>query len=89
MDNFYNNAFEHGAKFIQYNFVNENELLISSDSQKIPEDLYDKVFELGFSTKDKGTGIGLDQIKGFLSKSKYSIKIENNESLVTFKIYRG
>ncbi|MBN6533572.1 ATP-binding protein [Acinetobacter pittii] len=89
LDNFYNNAFEHGAKFIQYNFVNENELLISSDSQKIPEDLYDKVFELGFSTKDKGTGIGLDQIKGFLSKSKYSIKIENNESLVTFKIYRG
>lgn len=89
LDNFYNNAFEHGAKFIQFNFINENELLISSDSQKIPEDLYDKVFELGFSTKSKGTGIGLDQIKSFLSKSKYFIKIEDNQNLVTFKIYRG
>lgn len=89
LDNFYNNAFEHGAKFIQYNFINEDELLISSDSRKIPEDLYDKIFELGFSTKTKGTGIGLDQIKSFLRKSKYSIKIEDHENLVSFKIYRG
>lgn len=89
LDNFYNNAYEHDAKFIQFNFNSMNELLISSDSKTIPIELKDKIFELGFSTKVKGTGIGLNQIKSFFKKSKYSIELIDASELVTFRVFRG
>ncbi|MDH0031364.1 MULTISPECIES: ATP-binding protein [unclassified Acinetobacter] len=89
LDNFYNNALSHGAKFLQFDFIKDNELLISSDSEKIPKNLFEKVFELGFSTKIRGTGIGLDQVRNFFKKSKYSIKLVDSVDLVTFRVFKG
>lgn len=89
LDNFYNNAFEHGAGFIQFDFDNNDSLYISSDSEVIKKENFTRVFELGFSTKETGTGIGLNQIKIFLEKSGYNIRILDNSELVTFQIYKG
>lgn len=86
LDNLYNNAIEHNAKFLQFNFENDNEFFISSNSTEIPKNLFDKVFELGFSTKLNGTGIGLDQIKNFFKKSNFSIELVDKDNLVTFKV---
>lgn len=89
LDNFYNNAFEHGAGFIQFDFDDNDSLYISSDSEVIKKENFTRVFELGFSTKETGTGIGLNQIKIFLEKSGYNIRILDNSELVTFQIYKG
>ncbi|WP_335969037.1 ATP-binding protein [Acinetobacter bereziniae] len=88
LDNFYNNAYEHGADFIQFDFNDTDNLYISSNSVLISKENFTKVFELGFSTKDNGTGIGLNQIKSFLKKSGFDIHISDNQKLVTFEIYK-
>lgn len=84
-ENFYRNAGEHGATFIEL-FFEQEALIISSDSTPIADSNLEKIFELGFSTKPNGTGIGLNQIKEFLRRSKLSIKAENFNSLVRFRI---
>ena len=88
LDNFYNNAYEHGASFIQFEFKNTHELFVSSNSHEIEEENYDKIFELGFSTKASGTGIGLNQIKTFLNKSGFSINISRECEIVTFVVFK-
>jgi len=69
-------------------FVQQSPLHISSNSELISKENFSKVFELGFSTKDNGTGIGLNQIKSFLKKSGFDIHILDNHKLVTFEIYK-
>ncbi|ENW48173.1 ATP-binding protein [Acinetobacter baumannii] len=88
VDNFINNAEEHGAKFIEFEF-NDNSLLVKSDSKLIDDKLLEKVFELGVSTKHNGTGIGLNQIEKSLRKLNMSINVKNENNLVCFEIFRG
>lgn len=85
IDNFINNAEEHNASLIEFEF-NDNEILVKSNSSAIDENNLEKVFELGFSTKNQGTGIGLSQVKSFLKKVNMSISVTNINSLVCFLI---
>ena len=48
-----------------------------------------KIFELGFSTKDGGTGIGLYQIKRILNKYNWEISVNNQSDGVVFIIEVG
>ena len=48
--------------------------------------LMETIFELGFSTKANGTGIGLSQIKSFLSDVNFQVTAENTNNLVCFTI---
>lgn len=86
VENFYKNAFEHGATFIQFDFY-ENKLEIISDSQPIDDINLNLIFQLGFSTKQNGTGIGLYQIKNFVEDVKLNIQVTNKDGLVCFIIY--
>lgn len=88
VDNFINNAEEHGAKYIEFEFK-EKTLLIKSDSSAIESDLLEKVFQLGVSTKKNGTGIGLNQIQKSLKKLKMTISVRNENNLVCFEVFRG
>lgn len=88
VDNFINNAEEHGAKFIEFEFK-DNSLLVKSDSKLIDDNLLEKVFELGVSTKYNGTGIGLNQIEKSLKKLDMSIVVRNEDNLVCFEILKG
>lgn len=88
VDNFINNAEEHGAKYIEFEFK-EKKLLIKSDSSAIESDLLEKVFQLGVSTKKNGTGIGLNQIQKSLKKLKMTISVRNENNLVCFEVFRG
>ena len=88
LENFYNNAEEHSATYIQFNFKN-NQIDITSNSSPISEDNLERIFELGFSTKENGTGIGLDQIRTFLKdKCKLKIRALNLQNEVNFQIYK-
>lgn len=48
-----------------------------------------RVFELGFTTKNNGTGIGLNQIKTFMNKHKMDIKVKDTEDNVQFIILKN
>ena len=85
LENFYRNAYEHKATYLQLVFKNES-FEITSNSSLIPEDSLPKVFELGFTTKPQGTGIGLNQVFNFLTKCKLKIQALNFNNEVCFKI---
>ncbi|MGM8939725.1 ATP-binding protein [Psychrobacter glaciei] len=85
IENFYRNAFEHGASFIDFTYY-ENHIEITSDSELIDESLVGTIFELGFSTKKNGTGIGLSQVRSFLLDNDFQVTAKNTNNLVCFTI---
>lgn len=85
LENFYRNAIEHNASFLQLMFK-EDCFELSSDSVPIAVENLKRVFELGFSTKEHGTGIGLNQVKNFLTKFKLEIEVVNTNNQVIFRI---
>lgn len=85
IENFYQNALEHNANFLDIIFY-ENCITISSDSTLIEPQNRERVFELGFTTKDNGTGIGLNQIKTFMNKHKMNIEVKDTDDNVQFVI---
>lgn len=87
IENFYQNALEHNANYLDVIFY-ENCITISSDSTLIEPQNRKRVFELGFTTKNNGTGIGLNQIKTFMNKHKMDIKVKDTEDNVQFIILK-
>lgn len=85
LDNFYQNAREHNAKFLDILFE-ENKIIFSSDSNKIDKLHLKNIFNLGYSTKPNGTGIGLHQIKQFFDKINCDISVEQPDNLVNFVV---
>lgn len=85
LDNFYQNAKEHKASFLDILFE-ENKIIFSSDSNKIDKLHLKNIFNLGYSTKPNGTGIGLHQISNFFNKSECDISVEQPNNLVNFVV---
>ena len=85
LENFYENASEHNATILDIMFY-EDSFTVSSDSTPVPDNSLINIFELGFSTKTHGTGIGLNQISQFLKKSRMMIKASNIDNMVQFTI---
>lgn len=87
LDNFYINAIEHSANYMELIFL-EDEIIISNDSESIDDNIINKIFELGFSSKQNGTGIGLYQIKKFFNQNGFDITTQNDykQARVLFKI---
>ena len=79
IENFYQNALEHNASFLDIIFY-ENHITISSNSTPIEPHNMKRVFELGFTTRNNGTGIGLNQIKTFMNKHKMNIQVTNKDA---------
>ncbi len=87
-ENLYQNALDHEAKFVEFLF-DEDSLKIASDSNAIDPDSFDKIFDLGFSSKKNGTGIGLNQVRSFLTRISFEVKASNSAGLVLFTISRS
>lgn len=85
LGNLYENAKEHGASMLDFVFT-EDHLIVSSDSNPISEEFLDSIFELGFTTKKNGTGIGLNQVQMFLKKYTMNIQARNKNGMVEFII---
>jgi len=87
LENFYMNAKQHNGTYLEIIF-RKNDLEFSSDSDAIDEHNINKIFELGFTTKKDGTGIGLHQIKSFLNKCGLNIEAHNKNGGVCFQVSR-
>lgn len=88
LGNLYENAKEHHAHILDFMFY-ETYFTVSSDSTLIPDEFLTKVFELGFTTKPNGTGIGLSQIQTFLKKYSMSIHVNNENNMVVFTVTKA
>ncbi|MBX9676146.1 MAG: ATP-binding protein [Methylotenera sp.] len=85
LENFYRNAYEHKATYLEVSF-SDDFMEVKSNSTPIDEVNLSKIFELGFSTKGNGTGIGLNQVFNFLTKCKLNIEAQNLKNEVCFRI---
>lgn len=87
LENLFENAKDNGATYIDFIFESQA-LKIQNDSRPIPENIINDIFDLGFTTKKSGTGIGLNQVKSFLKKHDMTISVKNLDNLVEFTIQR-
>jgi len=90
IQNLMQNAHEHGeANSITVTSVKETgtySLSIANDGIPIPEDLHNRFFEQGFSTKEKG-GLGLSIIKSIIKAHGWEIILANtNPATIQIKI---
>lgn len=79
-DNFINNSEKSKATNFEISFkISDSNLTVSifdNGKNYIPEDEYEKIFELGYSTTD-GSGIGLFQAKEIVKKLKGNISVQS------------
>ncbi|HFI0578136.1 TPA: ATP-binding protein [Streptococcus suis] len=87
LDNLIVNAADNGASEIRFSFDDDTStLFISSDTAPIKIQPNQKIFELGISSKEYGTGVGLYIVKEICDDYSWSIDVEENEKYVVFKI---
>ena len=85
LENVYMNARQHEGTYLEIIF-DKDKIEFSSDTQKIDKGLLEKIFELGFTTKIDGTGIGLHQVKSFFNKHGLTIEAKNKSDSVCFEV---
>ncbi|MFB5613421.1 MAG: sensor histidine kinase, partial [Nitrosarchaeum sp.] len=74
-----------GVITISSKLINDHiEIDISNSGPEIPQEILEKIFEPLFTTKEKGTGLGLASCKNIVEQHKGTISAQNNP--VTFKI---
>ncbi|MEY8462397.1 ATP-binding protein [Streptococcus merionis] len=87
LDNLITNAADNGADEINFSFEDDTStLLISSDTAPIKIQPVQDIFELGISSKEYGTGVGLYIVKEICDEYGWGINVEEKEKYVIFKI---
>lgn len=56
--------------------VREHVFSVENDGRKIPEDLREKIFETGFSTKGEGRGMGLSTVRRIVHEAGGDIRLD-------------
>lgn len=90
LDNLISNSSKHGASKIELtwkrleNFV---QLAFKDDGKGIADNIIDNIFDFGFTTSRRGSGIGLFHVKEIIEKLNGKIEVNNELSKgVEFKI---
>lgn len=87
LDNIITNAADNGAINIKVGFNDSNSTLyISSDTSPIKFKHTNKIFELGVTSKDYGTGVGLYIVKEICEDYGWRISVTDNGKWVEFNI---
>ena len=75
-----------GDLTIKYATSNLLEVMVSDTGPGIPEDMADKIFLPFFTTKNRGTGLGLSLVQKIIVSHGGSISIDSSERGATFRI---
>ncbi|WP_297237441.1 HAMP domain-containing sensor histidine kinase [uncultured Faecalicoccus sp.] len=88
IENIMENAFRYAKSYIQIK-VRENDLEISNDGPKMPEDRIETLFKPYEKGEGGRFGLGLSIVSRVVKANKYHVKGYNTEDGVCFKIYRN
>ncbi|MEY8309159.1 HAMP domain-containing sensor histidine kinase [Erysipelotrichaceae bacterium 51-3] len=87
VENILQNAFRYAKTYIKIK-VREDELIISNDGPKMPEDRIDSLFKPYIMGEGGKFGLGLSIVSKVVQANEYKVKGMNTEDGVAFKIYR-
>ena len=65
---------------------NEVEIEVEDSGKGVPDDLLSRIFEPLFTTKKKGTGLGLASCKSIIEQHGGTIRVRNNPTVFTIKL---
>jgi len=68
------------------NLESEVEIQVEDSGEGVPTEIISRVFEPLFTTKKKGTGLGLASCKSIVEQHGGSISVKNNPSIFTIKL---
>lgn len=92
LENLLNNALESGSDLQDISislkrYAFQGDIIVSDRGQGIPEDILERIYDPFFTTKSKGSGVGLSIIQTFTHAAGGSIHIESSsENGTTVKI---
>ncbi len=89
IDAFNENNIEYDKRKIIFNSYienNNNILTICDSAGGIPLNVIDNIFDANFTTKEKGTGVGLHMSVQIIEKIGGSLSVSNNDNGACFKI---
>jgi signal transduction histidine kinase len=75
-----------GDLTIKYATSNLLDVMVSDTGPGIAEDMADKIFLPFFTTKDRGTGLGLSLVQKIIVSHGGSISVDSSERGATFRI---
>ncbi len=93
LDNLISNSSKHGASKVALKWSksgNTTQLSFKDDGAGIKDSILDNIFDFGFTTSRRGTGIGLYHVKEIIEKLKGTITVNNKvnqgvEFIISFK----
>jgi signal transduction histidine kinase len=59
---------------------------VFNSGPRIPDDVLSRVFEPFFTTREKGTGLGLAFAREIIAEHRGTISVESNEDGTTFAV---
>ena len=93
LDNLISNSSKHGASKVELTWTksgNSIQLSFKDDGKGIADNILDNIFDFGFTTSRRGSGIGLYHVKEIIESLNGTIKVNNKlskgvEFLISFK----
>nr|WP_315253384.1 sensor histidine kinase [uncultured Flavobacterium sp.] len=94
LDNMISNSFKHNASEVDISWIKreDNSIVLSfkDNGDGIKDNVIDNIFDFGFSTSRRGSGLGLYHVKEIIEKLKSKIEVNNKlnrgvEFLISFK----
>ncbi len=94
LDNLISNSSKHGASKVELTWTKSGksiQLSFKDDGKGIADNILDSIFDFGFTTSRRGSGIGLYHVKEIIESLNGTIKVNNKlskgvEFLISFKI---
>ncbi len=81
LENLIRNAVEHAGPDVTVRVGTLSDgFYVADDGPGIPVDERDAVFETGYTTKDSGTGVGLDIVEQVVAEHEWAIDVTDSES---------
>lgn len=93
LDNLISNSSKHGASMVELTWTKSNksiQLSYKDDGKGIADNILDSIFDFGFTTSRRGSGIGLYHVKEIIEGLNGTIEVNNKlnkgvEFLISFK----